>query len=302
MKKVSIILGNGFDLNLMLRTSYSDFARSREFKNLPKNLSLVDRSNPEQSLYAHLQSVFDKQNWFDVEEEIYDYASKCKHNNYLLPLEFDHIKDALKQYLIRVVENTTPCHESLAYKFMKNVIEESNSDICVFNFNYTNCLTLCDCNSRDNVNCCNIHGDLASEIVLGYYDYKKIISNENLSFMDKTYMLKKAGFGIGAKLIEANDVIFFGHSLNPMDFSYFKSYFDYVAQTSSTNQSLTFICLDEKSIMKIKRMLITQGYELRKLYENLNNLDFVRTHYWNESNEEDVTIYKQLCQRIKSYM
>ena len=183
MKKVSIILGNGFDLNLMLRTSYSDFARSREFKNLTKILSLVDISNPEQSLYAHLQSVFDKQNWFDIEEEIYDYASKCKHNNYLLPLEFNHIKDALKQYLIRVVENTTPCHESLAYKFMKNVIEESNSDICVFNFNYTNCLTLCDCNSRDNVNCCNIHGDLASEIVLGYYDYiKKIFYNKLAKF------------------------------------------------------------------------------------------------------------------------
>ena len=64
-------------------------------------------------------------------------------------------------------------------------------------------------------------------------------------------MLKKGGFRMSARLIEANEVIFFGHSLNPMDFSYFKSYFDYVAQTSSANQSLTFFCLDENNILSL---------------------------------------------------
>ena len=301
MKKISIILGNGFDLNLMLRTSYSDFAKSKEFVDVPKVYPLniyVDTTNPEKSLYAHLQSVFDKQNWFDIEEEIYRYASKLHNMSSLLPIEFECIKDALKQYLARVVKNTMPSQESLAYKFMKNVIEKSISEINIFNFNYTNCLTLCDCNIREKVNYCNIHGDLASDIVLGYYDYKNIFLNDAFSFMDKSFMLKKSGFRMSTRLIEANEVIFFGHSLNPMDFSYFKSYFDYITQSSSANQSLTFICLDDKSIMNIKRMLNIQGYELRKLYENLNNFDFVRTHYWNEKNEKDVTTYNQLINRL----
>lgn len=302
MNKISIVLGNGFDLNLMLRTSYSDFAKSKEFCDLSKCSPLnkyVEITNSEKSLYAYLQSAFYRQNWFDIEEEIYRFASKLDIMPRLLPIEFDSIKDALKLYLIRVIKNTMPCQESLAYQFMKNIIEDSVSEINIFNFNYTNCITLCDCNLREKVNYCNIHGDLASDIILGYYDYKNLFPDNTLSFMDKSFMLRKAGFGIGTKLIEANDVIFFGHSLNPMDFSYFKSYFDYLTQSSFTNRSLTFVCLDDKSIMNIKRMLNMQGYELRKLYENLNNLDFVRTHYWNERCEEDVTIYKQLCQRIK---
>lgn len=301
MKKISIVLGNGFDLNLMLRTSYSDFAKSREFCNLPKSSPLnkyVDTTNPEKSLYAHLQSVFDRQNWFDIEEEIYRYASKLNNIPRLLPLEFDSIKDALKRYLIRVVKNTMPCQESLAYQFMKNVIEDSDSEISIFNFNYTNCLTLCNCNLRDKVYYCNIHGDLTSDIVLGYYDYKNMFSDNTVSFMDKSFMLRKAGFGISTKLKEANDVIFFGHSLNPMDFSYFKSYFDYVVKAAPADRSLAFICLDGESILDIKWKLKTQGYDIRSLHDNLNNVDFIRTHNWNERNEKDVTIYDQLINRL----
>lgn len=302
MNKIAIVLGNGFDLNLLLRTSYTDFAKSNEFRDLSQNnlFRYIDLSNQSKSLFAHLQSVFYKNNWFDIEEEIYSFAINYNHPISLLAEEFDSIRCALQQYLIRIVENTTPCQQSLAYEFMRDVVNDSHYDISIYSFNYTNCLSLCNCHPNKQVELFNIHGDLASNIVLGYYDYKNQISNDVCSFMDKSNMLRGGGFRMESCLIEAKEVIFFGHSLNPMDFSYFKSFFDYIANTSSVDQSLTFVCLDNNSILGIKNNLKHQGYDIRKIYDHLDNVGFIRTHTWNEGNIADVNVYKQLCIRLKN--
>ena len=99
-------------------------------------------------------------------------------------------------------------------------------------------------------------------------------------------------------LIDSDEVIFFGHSLNPMDFSFFKPYFDYITKYSSLEKSLTFVTFDDNSALSIKNNLKKQCYDVRALYDHLSNLNFIRTHTWNECNIDDITIYNQLIQRI----
>lgn len=300
---VTIIIGNGFDLNLMLRTSYSDFAKSKEFRDLPHSdffRTYVQSDDKEKSLWAHLQSVFFKQNWFDIEDEIYSFARINREPSFVFQQEFELIKKALQQYILRIVKCTNPSENSLAYRFINDVVNNCTTEVCIYSFNYTDCLSLCNCTNHNQVKLYNIHGNLSSDIVLGYYDYMNKITDNLHGFMDKSFMLKKGGFNIEKRLIEADEVIFFGHSLNPMDFSFFKPYFDHVKNNSSLETSLTFVTFDDKSTLCIKNNLKKQGYDLRGIYDHLNNFDFIRTNTWNECNIDDITTYNQLIHRITS--
>ena len=60
-KDTCIVIGNGFDINLGLPTSYADFVKSTHFDDM------VKRGN---ELAKHLKSKFELQNWIDIENEL----------------------------------------------------------------------------------------------------------------------------------------------------------------------------------------------------------------------------------------
>lgn len=62
----TLIIGNGFDLDLGLETSYSNFINSTSFSKLEKD---------ENNLARYLRSVHQHQNWVDVEHELKNYVS-----------------------------------------------------------------------------------------------------------------------------------------------------------------------------------------------------------------------------------
>jgi hypothetical protein len=64
-----LIIGNGFDLGLELKTSYSDFVMSMHFKQLV---------NDKNSLALHLQKIHGNQNWVDIEHELKNYLTKLE--------------------------------------------------------------------------------------------------------------------------------------------------------------------------------------------------------------------------------
>ena len=63
---VVAIIGNGFDLNLGLKTSYSDFVNSKDFK------SLLNKGN---YLVDYLDGKHNLQKWIDVENELKLYSA-----------------------------------------------------------------------------------------------------------------------------------------------------------------------------------------------------------------------------------
>lgn len=111
--------------------------------------------------------------------------------------------------------------------------------------------------------------------------------NRPLSFMYKYNMLKRPNY-IAKNLREAREVIFFGHSVNEMDFCYFRDFFESASTSPEPIRNLTFITLDENSERDIKDNIRNQGVSVTDLYSNLSSLEFIYTKrlYDGDKNEK----------------
>lgn len=69
MAKKLLIIGNGFDIDLGLRTRYSDFAKSKIWKKLMANTCGFDKD-----LLGALNAAKEKEAWFDIEKTMNDYV------------------------------------------------------------------------------------------------------------------------------------------------------------------------------------------------------------------------------------
>lgn len=85
-----LIIGNGFDLNLGLKTGYKDFITSKYFKTLVKN------RNP---IAEYFNEKNELNNWVDIEKELTEYSIIVKNKNLDIKENFEEIKLALINYL-----------------------------------------------------------------------------------------------------------------------------------------------------------------------------------------------------------
>ena len=86
-----VVIGNGFDLNLGLPTSYQDFIKSPQFQRLLQT---------DNHLYTYLKDKYHLQNWVDIENELqkysYDYTAT---NREEFRLEYNELCKCLCSYL-----------------------------------------------------------------------------------------------------------------------------------------------------------------------------------------------------------
>ena len=134
MKNVLLVVGNGFDLNLGLKTSYKDFINSINLPNniklnfdlsetIPKKINILNTDLievSENNLIRELINLHVKNNWVDIEQELGNFArgyfstqevieitSDYKvraHSNELILKEYVELKQVLKEYL--TIQNT----------------------------------------------------------------------------------------------------------------------------------------------------------------------------------------------------
>ena len=104
--QTTIILGNGFDLDLGLNTSYKSFIDSKDFEfwmkeyiDTPDETNLFD--------YIFKQRLIDT--WGGVEASIYDFAEYTKaidrFDYEMIEQEFRHLEDAIAEFLKKVDYN-----------------------------------------------------------------------------------------------------------------------------------------------------------------------------------------------------
>lgn len=198
----------------------------------------------------------------------FPYLSEIK----LSPVERDRkavmlIKHSLRQYLngLPKDEKTTG---KFAYLITSALIDSTykKGDILdVYNFNYTDLPDGLKDDLRNNLH--YVHGRLKdNNIIIG--------TRENESFGDNYYYLQKSiddNYNpppIVEDLQNADDIIFFGHSLGKNDSQYFKDFF--VTQSSSIGSSrkrITIFTWDKDSKVEIKRSLQWMtNYNLSSLY------------------------------------
>ena len=96
----------------------------------------------------------------------------------------------------------------------------------------------------------------------------------------------------------AKEIIFFGHSVNEMDFGYFRQFFEVVSKTPDPMRYLTFITYDEESERCIKDNIRNQGVDVTGLYNNLYSFTFLHTKKMYENDDEEQRMWNQFLLRL----
>lgn len=250
-KKVVLVIGNGFDLDMGYRTSYSHFVDSPEFK------YLIDSSqaNPVEfmegvdedkltrvpnGMASYVMEQKEHNDWVDLEECIREYGEKSAvsaENKERLRKELFSIRYMLYHYLARVVnyqfENRDPYFKNrIAYKLLEGIVNE-NVSCEIWDFNYTfTCEMVLERLKVDsktiNEHLHYIHGQLIKEndyerwpIVLGSNSTEQLqqvcpsaIKSNTRGYFDNCSALK-------TDVQKAETIVFMGYSMGSTDRPYF---------------------------------------------------------------------------------
>ena len=334
-RKIVLILGNGFDLDLGLKTSYKDFWES-EF--CPK-----DYPAP---MIAHLNEKWgnnlDGVKWYDLENELFFYyrdivsqgrrkdvidkyeAKFLKvvkpelwrwgtYNEYIeqaqslvnkgfitfddtvlkimrIPYHEDMlespewrdrralglIKEGLCKYL-KSIYGQPFISQSVALNvlFAANCARNAGNFLNIYTFNYTPLLVDYGDGFQNVVH--YVHGDCGKgRVIIGTRDDGEY--DKNYDFLQKSFDQNFNPPALVADLLEADEVIIFGHSIGENDRQYFKAFFKQQTDYSHPGRKeIIIFTLDENSEVDIKRSLqrMTDN-NLSTLY-GLNHVEIIKT-------------------------
>jgi hypothetical protein len=213
-----LIIGNGFDLNLGLKTSYTDFIKSEDFAQLLRNSSYLARD---------LQKHHDLKNWIDIENHLTKYSQNASVKQIAdsYQNEFNSLSIALKDYL-KKIEYVNFNKNSYAYKLIESII---NANFLILDFNYTTTVKhiLKELNVDDkdiDERLIKVHGSIEErQIIFGVEDGASI-KDEHV-FLRKAFNLDFKGISIKRPLDTLTNLFVFGHSLGETDYMYFKKFF-----------------------------------------------------------------------------
>lgn len=265
-----LIIGNGFDRSLGLKTSYEDFFTSDHFKNLSRNNGLI----------RYLDNALNIQKWIDLETEIKNYSARInetkrlvKHpsfrdNTELEKKEFRELITALHNYLDSIEYHIDPI--SPAYKLIKSFITEAGPKT-ILDFNYTKSVELIiQDNPAHALSHVKVHGSIETDnIIVGVEDEATEVDN----FYKKAYPHYYPGIQVSKYLGEVfQEIIFFGYSLGQTDHSYFKEFFSSRSRRTSVNDPLITIYFhDMKAADALNEELVKLTDSRLLSFKSLNN-------------------------------
>ena len=248
--KIVLVIGNGFDIDLGLKTKYKDFLESDYFKDYTKGETVFKQSGylvDDLNIFDYLLiKGRDKDNWIDIEQELAELATSVS----------SHDNKRLRKASKKEEETFTLLHKQLCL-YLKSIdysnIKESTSlrllsELCkcanveIISYNYTDLHKIeqhLPCKLNKSID--YVHGKIEDEsIILGFEDNIEI--DNSYAFMIKSFSPHYKSHNVRQKLLEANEVIFFGHSLGSTDYHYFQDLF-----RRQSNPDLA----DQKQIIRI---------------------------------------------------
>ena len=286
--KTVLIIGNGFDLNIKMHTSYSDFMKSKYFE------SLLSEKN---SLASNLNNRRKcDSNWIDIEKELGNYARVlADYNVYEIPrevrynrdlsdmdkafrAEFTSLCDALKRYL-KEIEDLSKLDSNIECTFAYNLIRElvlERKSCYVVNFNYTyfveRVIEAANCNYNTGFKIRQIHGSLKKNIVFGVQDSLNL--NREHVFLYKSHNKNQDVKGVPQILENANKIIFFGYSLGETDHSYFSDFFETQTRPQCHSKTIKFYYYGQDAYDDIIWQLKTLTNNRTSYLNQYNNIQF----------------------------
>jgi len=287
MSKV-LVLGNGFDIALGLRSKYADFINTRRgtirhafwpFRDPPTG----DFANC--SLYRHFYDYFQSNKnddgnirWIDIEGELLNYVrSKVGQTNIEeLAKEDEHSFNSLKMMLqkyITVMPTIEPQSPDKNLLRLLTAIRNNGQFNKAYTFNYTNLeqemIQFGKFEPNKLPSIINVHRTPSDEnyfnIVLGI--------NEDVSLPKcYRYLFKSSQTepsNLSQDMANADEIIFYGLSFGEIDFPYFKSFFKHIANQSilETKKHITIFTFGKSSVESIQDSFYAMKVLIQELKE-----------------------------------
>lgn len=316
-----LVLGNGFDLNLGLRTTYRDFVNSCIFKRMYVNRmkEKSSKGNQSPSLIDYLYGKKFVEKWYDIEEALLDYVSPKPDGSFVNNVKDDEkeyklVCKALNDYLAGLFateainsKQSDMMMDSAAGKILKIIKSEKN---ILYSFNYTplNLITrIATVIDESKVPIVRPHGEITGEsIVKAKVEENSIIlgieTNSNIahgySFLLKSNNPLYKSTHIASDLLQTRNVIIFGHSLNQMDFGYFREYFEHLTHNSDRNRQLTIITKDSRSRVTLLDNLRKSGISVRDVFAH-TNVEIILTEDIAKKDSESEKMFNNLLEEIE---
>lgn len=234
----TIILGNGFDLDLGLKTRYKDFLASPQFLELMDSNSGVCK---EFNLYRFIKGQSELETWGGVEASLLDFVQSINtqlsnESRNTIRLQYEDLEVAIADYLLNISYEDIR-RDSCAYYLLNKL----NRIVNVYSFNYTNINKICNTN-YDFVN--RIHGTVEEKnAILGVQD-ENIMNG--LGFVKKSYHSNYNSREFVKDMLASEHILFFGHSMCMSDKEYFRSLF--VNSQNNKCKQITFIVYDKNDM------------------------------------------------------
>lgn len=275
-----LIIGNGFDLDLGRNTRYSDFAKSEFW---PKNLK--------SQLYRYLNQKSQIEKWFDLEGELANYVQKIGNtvSSYraLIPAtaqedaqDFKIIVASMISYL-QSVQRKNVKTDTLAAKVFSLVCQDSAFSK-IYSFNYTDLNRVTrqfELPELSNIE--YVHGCLSdNSAILGINDEVDTVDGA-YDFMRKSFNPHYSSHPVGFDLRDADEVVFFGHSLGDNDYHYFQTFFKHQCEENlepGEKRTITIFTYNETSRMEIMRTLHKMNHGRTSMLFQNNQLNIFCTY------------------------
>ena len=310
-KKVVLVVGNGFDLDLGFHTSYAEFVDSEIFRIMvneskPRGMQIFNGADYEKlqvypnGLAAYVKAQNEHNNWVDLEEcirEYYEMPDKDAKNMALYRKEVYTMRYYLFQYLYQAVTYDFEMHNSLYKNFIAfrllNAMVTMKVDFQIWDFNYTfTCENLLEriglrpdaAEKRVHY----IHGRLYEEennerwpIVLGSNYTPKLMKICPSAIKSQVKGYSERCKAIKQDLSEADVIIFMGHSVGSTDRQYFDEMLD-----SSKRKDVVIITKSDDSLDVVRGNLedATREQYGRKIEEmKVRELTYTTETYYDET-------------------
>lgn len=275
-----LVIGNGFDLNLGLKTAYSDYLNSVNFQ------ELLGRN----SLARYLNNCKKTSKWVDIEKELYNYSNSLfyKVENNLHPdprsvqlisyLRGDYyeICCSLREYLKKATTCPIDFNDKAAYKIVSKVFTQKNVNTYILTFNYTEIIErLHQCYFPSSENFCinHIHGSLQNNnIVFGIEDSAEVAKKH--VFLYKSYNTTQNINGLISVFENAKNITFFCYSLGETDHSYFDDFFNTQTKPDCDRKKFTFYYYGQEAYDDLIWQLKTLTKNRLTYLKQYNQLEF----------------------------
>ena len=303
-KKVVLIIGNGFDLDMHYVTTYDQFVKSEYFSPLiggktPMHVLIQGKDADKMMIHPnglakYIADFEEHNNWVDLEICVRDYCKAHVNDNdkSIIEKEFYALRFFLYHFISHAYrarndyDKIGQTNKEVAYVLMDS-IAHSNADWNIWSFNYTK---ICEDILGDfkvdsdeiKTRVHHIHGTVYGEydttnIVLGTgYDSEVLnVCPDSIKSQWRKYTPLKNLYD--KQVQEADHIIIMGHSIGETDTQYFRHILD-----SSNLQTITLLTNNTRSLNNIKRNLdIATNSKLGQRIEDgdLKLLPFVSSEF-----------------------